>query len=185
MEFIGVLILLILVITTLVVYNKFVKNKNMVTDAWSNIDVYLKRRHELVPMLVSSVKLYMAHEHQTLERITNARNQAVSALEENIEKQIETETQLSEDLEKLEAAVEAYPELKADENFLKLQKDLSEIEETLARARRYYNGTVRVNNIFGESIPGVFFAKIFPYKHFEYFGVEMPQGDIPDINLTN
>lgn len=155
------------------IYNRFVKNRNQVQDAWSNIDVALKRRHDLIPNLVNTVKGYAAHERETLNEVVQARNAAVSATKNgDINDQIKAENQLQQTLGKLFALREAYPDLKANQNFLDLQQKLNEIEENLERSRRYYNGTVRQNNTYGESLPGVIFADMFGYKHFDFFEVE-------------
>ncbi|MBN7815486.1 LemA family protein [Algoriphagus pacificus] len=154
------------------IYNSFVKNKNTVKDAWSNIDVALKRRYDLIPNLVETVKGYAAHEQETLEKVIQARNAAMAVPSGDINKQIEAENQLQKTLRSIFALSEAYPDLKANTNFLQLQDKLNEIEENLERARRYYNGTVRENNTYGESFPGVLFAGMFNYQHFEYFEAE-------------
>ncbi|MCG2419543.1 LemA family protein [Aequorivita sp. F47161] len=155
-----------------IVYNRFVKNKNMVKDAWSNIDVALKRRYDLIPNLVETVKGYAAHEKTTLESVIQARNAAMSVPSDEINAKIKAENQLQQTLRSIFALSEAYPDLKANAGFIDLQQKLSEIEENLERSRRYYNGTVRENNTYGESFPGVLFAGMFSYQHFDYFEVD-------------
>jgi LemA protein len=167
---IGVLVVVGLLLV--IVYNRFVKNRNMVKDAWSNIDVALKRRYDLIPNLVETVKGYAAHEKTTLERVIQARNAAMAVPSDNINTQIKAENQLQQTLRSIFALGEAYPDLKANTNFLDLQQKLNEIEENLERSRRYYNGTVRENNTYGESLPGVLFAGMFGYQHFDYFEVD-------------
>lgn len=162
-------ILAVLGILLVSVYNRFVKNRNLVKDAWSNIDVALKRRYDLIPNLVETVKGYAAHEKETLEQVIQARNSAMAVPSDDINGQIKAENQLQKTLRSIFALGEAYPDLKANTNFLQLQDKLNEIEENLERSRRYYNGTVRVNNTYGESFPGVLFAGLFNYKHFDYF----------------
>lgn len=154
------------------IFNRFVKNKNTVKDAWSNIDVALKRRYDLIPNLVETVKGYASHEKETLEAVIQARNAAMAVPSGDINKQIQAENQLQKTLRSIFALSEAYPDLKANTNFLQLQDKLNEIEENLERARRYYNGTVRENNTYGESFPGVLFAGMFNYQHFDYFEAE-------------
>ncbi|WP_373397387.1 LemA family protein [Algoriphagus halophilus] len=154
------------------IFNRFVRNKNTVKDAWSNIDVALKRRYDLIPNLVETVKGYAAHEQETLEKVIQARNAAMAVPSGDINQQIEAENQLQKTLRSIFALSEAYPDLKANSNFLQLQDKLNEIEENLERARRYFNGTVRENNTYGESFPGVLFAGIFSYQHFDYFEAE-------------
>ena len=151
---IGVLVVVGLLLV--IVYNRFVKNRNMVKDAWSNIDVALKRRYDLIPNLVETVK----------------GNAAIAVPSDDINAQIKAENQLQQTLRSIFALGEAYPDLKANTNFLDLQQKLNEIEENLERSRRYYNGTVRENNTYGESLPGVLFAGMFGYQHFDYFEVD-------------
>ncbi len=141
----------------------------MVKDAWSNIDVALKRRYDLIPNLVETVKGYAAHEKSTLENVIKARNAAMAVPSDDINGQIKAENQLQQTLRSIFALGEAYPDLKANAGFIDLQQKLTEIEENLERSRRYYNGTVRENNTYGESLPGVLFAGMFGYKHFDYF----------------
>ncbi|WP_310993813.1 LemA family protein [Aequorivita marina] len=151
------------------IFNRFVKNKNMVKDAWSNIDVALKRRYDLIPNLVETVKGYAEHEKTTLENVIQARNAAMAVPSDEINAQIKAENQLQQTLRSIFALSEAYPDLKANASFLDLQQKLDEIEINLERSRRYYNGTVRENNTYGESFPGVVFAGMFNYQHFDYF----------------
>ncbi len=162
-------VLLVLVFLIVIIFNRFVKNKNVVKDAWSNIDVALKRRYDLIPNLVETVKGYATHEKTTLENVINARNAAMAVPSDDINGQIKAENQLQQTLRSIFALGEAYPDLKANTNYLDLQQKLNEIEENLERSRRYYNGTVRENNTYGESLPGVLFASMFNYQHFDYF----------------
>ncbi len=172
-------ILALLVFLVVSVYNRFVKNRNLVKDAWSNIDVALKRRYDLIPNLVETVKGYAAHEKETFERVIKARNAAMAVPTGDINDQIKAENQLQQSLRSLFALGEAYPELKANTNFLQLQDKLNEIEENLERSRRYYNGTVRENNTYGESFPGVLFAGMFNYTHFDFFeSTEEERGNV-------
>ena len=165
-------VLLLLGLFMVNVFNRFVKNRNTVKDAWSNIDVALKRRYDLIPNLVETVKGYAAHEKTTLENVILARNAAMAVPSDDINGQIKAENQLQQTLRSIFALGEAYPDLKANTNFIQLQEKLNEIEENLERSRRYYNGTVRENNTYGESFPGVLFAAILNYKHFDYFEVD-------------
>lgn len=141
----------------------------MVQDAWANIDVALKKRHDLIPNLVNTVKGYAAHEKDTFTQVIEARNAAMAVPKGDINGQIQAENALQQTLKSLFALAEAYPNLKADTSFLNLQTQLTEIEENLERARRYYNSTVRENNTYGESFPGTLFAGMFKYQHFNYF----------------
>lgn len=170
-----------IILTLVSIFNRFVKNRNIVKDAWSNIDVALKRRHDLIPNLVNTVKGYAAHEKDTLNEVIAARNMAMSAPKDDINAQIKAENQLQQALRSLFALSEAYPNLKADTSFINLQTQLSEIEENLERSRRYYNSTVRENNTFGESLPGVLFAGMFGYIHYDFF--EADKADRENVNV--
>jgi len=151
------------------VFNRFAKNRNIVQDGWSNIDVALKRRYDLIPNLIETVKGYAKHEKSTFDDVVKARNAAMQVPTGDINAQIKAENQLQQTLRSIFALSEAYPDLKANTNFLDLQEKLNEIEENLERSRRYYNGTVRENNTYGESFPGVLFAGMFNYQHFDFF----------------
>jgi len=163
----GIVGLLVLMI--IVVFNRFAKNRNLVKDAWSNIDVALRRRYDLIPNLVETVKGYAAHEKTTLDAVVNARNAAMEVPTDDINGKIKAENQFQQTLRSIFALAEAYPDLKANTNFLDLQEKLNLIEENLERSRRYYNGSVRENNTYGESLPGVLFAGMLKYQHFDYF----------------
>lgn len=163
----GVVGLLILVM--IMVFNRFAKNRNLVKDAWSNIDVALRRRYDLIPNLVETVKGYAAHEKSTLNAVVNARNAAMQVPPDDINGKIKAENQFQQTLRSIFALAEAYPDLKANTNFLDLQEKLNLIEENLERSRRYYNGSVRENNTYGESFPGVLFTGILKYQRFDYF----------------
>ncbi|WP_323026792.1 LemA family protein [Gelidibacter japonicus] len=163
----GVIVLLVFLMVS--VFNNFAKNRNVVKDAWGNIDVALKRRYDLIPNLVETVKGYATHEKETFEKVIQARNAAMQVPDGNINAQIKAENQLQQTLRSIFALSEAYPDLKANASFLDLQNKLNEIEENLERSRRYYNGTVRENNTYGESLPGALFASMLKYQHFDFF----------------
>ncbi len=165
-------VILALALLAISVYNRFVRNRNLVKDAWSNIDVALKRRYDLIPNLVETVKGYASHEKETLDAVIKARNQAMGVAPDDVNGKIKAENVFQQALKSLFALSEAYPDLKANVNFLDLQGKLNEMEENLERSRRYYNGTVRENNTYGESLPGTLFAGMFNYQHFDYFEVE-------------
>lgn len=154
------------------IFNKFAANRNVVKDAWSNIDVALKKRHDLIPNLVNTVKGYAAHEKDTLTQVINARNAAIAVPKDDINAQIQAENALQQTLKSLFAVTESYPNLKADASFMNLQSQLTQIEEGLERARRFYNSTVRENNTYGESFPAAMFAGFLKYQHFDYFEVD-------------
>ncbi|NNG11137.1 MAG: LemA family protein [Arenibacter sp.] len=165
--FLGIVALLALFLIN--VFNRFAKLRNLVMDALSNIDVALRRRYDLIPNLVETVKGYAAHEKETLDSVILARNAAMSVPTGDINAQIKAENQSQQSLRSIFALGEAYPDLKANASFLDLQQKLNEIEENLERARRYYNGSVRENNTYGESVPGVLVASMFKYQKFDYF----------------
>ena len=179
---VGVIVLLGFLLVG--IFNRFVKNKNVVKDAWSNIDVALKRRYDLIPNLVETVKGYAAHEKTTLESVINARNAAMAVPSGDINAQIKAENQLQQTLRSIFALSEAYPDLKANAGFLDLQQKLNEIEENLERSRRYYNGTVRENNTYGESFPGVMFAGMFSYQHFDYFEADATERENVNVSFN-
>jgi LemA protein len=142
----GVVLFLVLVVLIwwISVYNKLVKLKNQVEEGFSTMDVHMKKRYDLVPNLVAVVKQYAKHEQDTLEKVISARNKGVSA--DSIEGKMEANNQLVGALGKLFAISEAYPELKANGNFMSLQGDLNRLETDIANARSYYNGTVKIYN---------------------------------------
>jgi LemA protein len=164
-------VLLIIIIWIIITYNLFIRDKNLIKEAWSGIDVQLKRRHNLIPSLVASVKGYSQYEKNLLEQITQKRSEAVKV--ENIKEKAPAESDLSGMLKNLFIAVENYPELKANQNFLDLQNQLVEIEDQLQYARRYYNGAVRNYNIRVESFPSNIIAGIFKYKQDAFFEISL------------
>lgn len=168
--------LIVLVLVGLVVmslYNKLVSLKNKVLEAWSGIDVQLKRRYDLIPNLVNTVKGYASHESGTLEKVIQARNQAMSAGSGgNINAQVQAENALSGTLKSLFALSENYPDLKANTNFIQLQNTLGEVEDSLSNARRYYNALVRDNNTAVEAFPSNLIANQFNFEKFDFFEIE-------------
>jgi LemA protein len=162
----GVVVLLWAVVT----YNAFVKLGNKVREAFSGVDVQLKRRHDLVPSLVRVVKEYARHERETLEAVVEARDQAAAA--DSVPDRSKTETGLGDSLGKLFALVERYPDLKADGNFRQLQSDLVEVEDHLQYARRYYNGAVRDHNNRIQRFPANVLAGLLGRRDREFFQLE-------------
>ncbi len=152
------------------IYNKLVSLKAAIDAAWSDINVQLKRRLDLIPALVKTVQGYKDYEASTLKQIVEARNKALSA--KSVHESIEANQKLSKALHSLFALAENYPELKANQNFLQLQEELSQIEETIANARRYYNAVVRDYNAKIESFPDIIIAKRFHFEPKEYFELE-------------
>jgi LemA protein len=156
------------------IYNGLVKNRQMVEEGWSGIDVQLKRRTDLIPNLLETVKGYMSHERETLEAVTNARAAATSAAASTPEQRAAAEGQLSQALGRLIATAEAYPDLKANTTFLEFQQALQSVEDEIQMSRRYYNGAVRNLNVMVESVPSNFIAGPFGFHKAEYFELESP-----------
>lgn len=154
----------------LVTYNSLVRRRNQVKEAWSDIDVQLKRRHDLIPNVVETVKGYAGHEKAAFENVTKARAQAIGA--QTPENAAQAENMLSATLKTLFAVAEAYPDLKANANFLDLQRELADTENKIQAARRFYNGNVRDYNTAIESVPANIVAGIFGFKQQEYFELE-------------
>jgi LemA protein len=172
---IGWIILAVVVLAAIyaiVIYNGLVRNRQMVEEGWSGIDVQLKRRTDLIPNLLETVKGYMGHERETLEAVTNARAAATSAVNGTPEQRAAAEGQLSGALGRLIATAEAYPDLKANTTFLEFQGALQTVENEIQMARRYYNGAVRNLNVQVESVPSNFIAGPFGFRKAEYFELE-------------
>ena len=170
--------------TIIGVFNRFALNRNKVKDSWSNIDVALRRRHDLIPNLIATVRGYAQHEKETFNRVTEARNVALMASGADINQQVQAENALQRSLRGLFALSEAYPDLKANLNFLDLQQKLDHIEENLERSRRFYNSMVRNNNTYGESFPGVFFKGLFHYQPFEFFEANQDEREIVQVDFN-
>src|SRR5690606_1006418 len=156
----------------IVIYNGLVKNRQMVEEGWSGIDVQLKRRTDLIPNMLETVKGYMSHERETLEAVTNARAAATAAANGTPEQRSAAEGQLSSALGRLIATAEAYPELKANTTFLEFQEALQTVEDEIQMSRRYYNGAVRNLNIQVESFPSNIVANAFKFIKAQYFELE-------------
>ena len=182
MTFIIIGFFLIIIFYLIFSYNNLIKNKNLVEEGWSSIDVQLKRRSNLIPNIVNAVKGYMTHEKQLFEEITELRAQSNSA--NSVTDQGKAESSLSNSLMNLFAVSENYPELKANENFLDLQKQLQDIENDIQMARRYYNGTVRNNNVLIESFPTNIIANSFNFKKSDFFEIENPETrNVPNVKF--
>ena len=152
------------------IYNRLVKLKTLVAEAWSGIDVQLKKRYDLIPNLVETVKGYASHEKETFENVTKARSQAQNAT--SVEGKQAAENQLNKSLINLFAVAEQYPELKANENFLSLQNELSVVESDIEKSRRYYNGTTRDYNILIDSFPSNIIAGITKFTKAVFFEID-------------
>lgn len=163
------------------IYNRFVKFVNMIEEAWSTIDVVLKRRANIIPQLVNIVKGYSGHEADTLESVTAQRLEGNNR--DAVNKQ---ENAISKSLGGLLAVAEAYPDLKASHNFLELQKELRDIEHDIAEARNLYNGRVRRLNTLVQEFPSNLIARLFQFVREEYFTLELPtERDIPEVSWAD
>lgn len=169
----GTIILLVVVVIVLWVigaFNGLISRKNRVAEAWSDIEVQLKRRYDLIPNLIETVKGYATHEKTILENVTKARTAAMST--EDPKAKLQAENQLSQTLKSLFAVAENYPQLKANENFGKLQDELTDTEDKIQAARRFYNGNVRDYNTAIEVFPRNIIASAFGFKQKELFDVD-------------
>ncbi len=171
-------IVAVVVIWIVMIYNGLVRLRQNRENAFADIDVQLKQRHDLVPQLMGAVKGYMDHERGTLEAITNARNKAMSA--HSINDKIAAEKELSTALSGLSIQVEAYPDLKASSNFMQLQTELSDIENKLAAVRRYFNSATKELNIAVQKFPNVVFAGMFGFKSEQMFDLGETQREVLD-----
>jgi len=167
----GLIAVLALWVVTL--YNALVRLRNLVQEAWRQIDVELQRRHDLIPNLVETVKGYAKHEKGTFEEVTRARNMAV-APGSSVAEQAQQENVLTQALGRLIAVAEAYPDLKANQNFQQLQQELTNTEDRIAAGRRFYNANVRELNTKIEVFPSNIVASLFSFKRAEYFEIEDP-----------
>lgn len=162
------------------IYNSLIKLKNKVEEAWSDIDTQLKRRYDLLPNLVETVKGYATHESETLERVIQARNMGVNA--QTVHDQEQAENMISSALKSIFALAESYPDLKANTNFMNLQNTLKEIEEHIQMSRRYYNGTVRDFNTKIEVFPNNLIANILGFKKREFFQAD--EGERENVKVS-
>ncbi len=177
---IGIIVLLVLFVIGL--YNGLVRLHNRTDNAWAQIDVQLKRRYDLIPNLIETVKGYASHEKETLEAVIAARSGAVSA--QGPEQQAQSENILTGALRQLFAVAEDYPDLKANENFLELQEELTATEGRIAFARQHYNDSVLAYNTKTETFPSVIFANMFGFDQREYFETDDETRDtVPEVEF--
>ncbi len=175
-------LLLVLGIWGIIIYNALVRQRNLVKEGWSGIDVQLKRRSNLIPNLVDVVKGYMGHERDLLHQVTELRSKATKA--GDVAEKGRLEGRLSQSLASILAVAEAYPELKANQNFMDLQDELAGLEEEIQMARRYYNGTVRDLNIKIESFPSNLIAGAFGFIQAAFFEIDDPKDRaVPKVDL--
>ncbi len=175
---IVVIIVVALILMVIPLYNRLVRYRNNRENAFANIDVQLKQRHDLIPQLVEAVRGYMKHESETLTKITEARNAAVAA--QGIDQKIAAENQLSSLLSGFKVTVEAYPDLKASTNFMQLQEEMADIENKLAAARRYFNSATREYNNAVEVFPANIISSMFGFKRETMFDVGEEQRAVLD-----
>lgn len=183
----GILIVLIVIIAfvalfAISIYNSLVKLRNQVKNAWSQIDVQLKRRHDLIPNLIETVKGYMTHERDTLENITKARSQAVAA--EGVGDKAKAEGELTSALGKFNLVVENYPDLKANQNFLSLQEELTSTENKISFSRQNYNDQVLFYNNKIQMFPSNILAGMFKFNEEEFFEIEdEKEKEVPKVSF--
>ena len=174
------LIVAVIVVAGVVFYNRLIRARNRVNTAWSDIDVQLQRRHDLVPQLVKCVDQYARYERATLEAVTELRSQAMRVVE--VDARGEAEEALRGGIDRLLALAENYPDLKANENFLDLQRELVQTEDYLQFARRYYNGSVRDYNTMTQSVPSNVVAGMFRFAPREFF--QKSSDDVANVPLV-
>ncbi|MFO7721639.1 MAG: LemA family protein [Bacteroidales bacterium] len=179
---ITIIVLALLVFYVIGLYNALVRLRNQVKNAWAQIDVQLKRRHDLIPNLIETVKGYMQHERQTLETITAYRSQAMAA--ESVGEIAKAEGMLGQALGQLRVAIENYPDLKANQNFLALQEELTSTENKISYSRQAYNDSVLGLNNKIQMFPSNIIAGMFGFKEEEFFEIEIPQErEVPQVSF--
>ena len=188
MDPIWIVLIVVAVIAVFLIftYNGLVRLRNMVDEAWNQISVQLKRRHDLIPNLVNAVKGYMDFEQETLTRVIEARNQAVTAQQAgpaNAGQTAQAENFLTGALRQLFALVENYPDLKANENVMQLQEELTTTENQIGFSRQHYNGTVREFNTSIQTFPNVLIAGMFGFRERDYFQIAESDTAVPEVNL--
>ena len=180
------LVLIVLIIMATGIYNKYIKLKNLNEEGWSGVDVYLQKRLDLIPNLVNTVKGYATHEKSTLENVIKLRSQMISIDTkdiENIEKIQKLENEMTKTLRSIMILQESYPDLKANQNFLSLQSQLTKIETEIQSSRKYYNGTVRDRNTFVETFPNNILGGIFGFKKAEFFNAVEGAEKAPEVKF--
>jgi len=166
----------------IVIYNSLITFRNRTKEAWSDIDVQLKRRHDLIPNLIETVKGYAVHEKEVFEKVTEARTKAISA--QTPQEAGQAENMLTGALKSLFAVAENYPQLRATENFQKLQEELADTENKIQAARRFYNGNARDFNIKQETFPSNLVARLFAFKKAEFFEIEQEkEREVPKVSF--
>ena len=179
--YIIIAIIALIVVYALTLYNSFVKLNNKVKEAFSTMDVYLKKRWDLIPNIVETVKGYAEHEKNTLKEVVELRNSAYDKMSD--EEKIKTNEKLSSGISEIMALAEAYPDLKANENFKDLSNQLTKVEDEIANSRKYYNGVVRIYNNKVEMFPSNVFAGLFGYKSKAMFEVSSNERENVKVEL--
>lgn len=180
--YIIIAIAAIIILWAIATFNGFIRLKNRANEAWADIDVQLKRRHDLIPNVIQTVKGYAAHEKGLFEKVTEARTKAISA--QGIGEKGQAENALTNTLKTLFAVAENYPDLKANANFLDLQRELADTENKIQAARRFYNGNVRDLNIKVENFPSRVIAGAFSFKKREFFEIdEAGEREVPKVEF--
>lgn len=177
-----IVIFAIIVFSAIVIYNKLVRLRYTVKSSWSDVDVQLKKRHDLVPNLVETVKGYASHERSLFEKVTQARTMAMKA--KSPAESGKAENMMRDTIKGLFAVAEAYPDLKANANFLQLQSQLQALEDTIESARRYYNAVVRDYNTLIESFPSNLIASAFRFRQEEFFELEAPEEERKPVRVS-
>ncbi len=172
----------LLIVAVILVYNQLISKKQMVDNGWSDIDVQLKRRADLIPSLVNVVRGYSEHEKTLLTDVVTKRGEAL-AVKDSPRLRSEKETQISQQLTRVLALAEAYPDLKANEQFLKLQDELVNTEDEISYARRFFNAAVREYNTAIQTFPSNLVAMIFSFREAEFFEIEQIDRQLPSLNL--
>lgn len=181
MGLILIIVLAVVAVAIIAMYNGLIKLKNRVDEAWSDIDVQLKRRYDLIPNLVNTVKGYAAHEKELFEKVTEARARAMGA--GTTQDKVQAENALSNTLKSLFAVAEAYPELKANQNFLELQRELTDTEDKIQAARRFYNGNVRDFNTKIQVFPTNIIAGMLGFSKRDFFEAEEKEKTLPEVKF--
>ena len=180
--YVGLGVIVVVIAAVIILFNQLVSKRNMVDNGWADIDLQLKRRADLIPQLVSIVQGYASHERQLFEDVIMKRNAALQAGDDPATRGPK-ETALAAPVGKLMALAEDYPDLKASENFKELQDELSETENKIEMARRFYNGAVREINVAVESFPSNLIAGMFGFARRHFFEIEIADRAVPNLNL--
>jgi len=181
---IVVLVILLAIVGWIILsFNRLVRLRNQAKNAWRQIDVQLKRRHDLIPNLVETVRDYMSYEQETLQQVIEARSRAVATEGRGPEAAMEAEQGLSGALGRLFALMENYPDLKANSNVQQLMEELASTENRIAFARQFYNDSVMAKNNAIESVPTNMVASVFNFRHASYFEIDTREREVPTVNL--